>query len=333
LGASNRKFALAVDIGGTKMDVACVDTQGNFLTRPHKEPVPFDDRGVADPEGLIRMLAPNVEEARRLEGSFEGIGMSVCGNLDPHTGEAVLIPNLHWRNVPFRAMVAEAFQVPVFAATDVRMATIAEALWGKARGVQNFAWCTIGTGYGGYLFLNGGLYNGSHNFAGNFGHITWDEINGPPCGCGRRGCVETFVAGPGIARAGQAALDSGRSPALARLAGDGRVTTRMVFQAEAEGDPAACEIIDQVIRLIAINLGGVVNLLDLDMIVIGGSVSRGSEDFIDRISKRIRDYLMTVEACRDLQVVSESFPNSALVGAAADVFIRKGILSFYGQGE
>lgn len=333
MGASDRRYALAVDIGGTKMDVACIDTQGNFLTPLSKARVPFDDNDVADAEGLIRMLAPYVEEACALEGAFEGIGMSVCGNIDPLTGEGVLIPNLHWRNVPFGAMVAEAFRLPVFAATDVRMATIAEALWGKARGVQNFAWVTIGTGYGGYLFLNGRLYDGSHSFAGNFGHITWDEIHGALCGCGRKGCVETFVAGPGIARLGQAALNKNQSPALARLAGGGPVTTRMVFQAEAEGDPAAREIIAQVIRLISINLGGVVNLLDLDMLVIGGSVSRGSEDFIDRINKRIRDYLMTEEARRDLQVIGESFTNSALVGAAADVFLRKGILSFHGQKQ
>jgi glucokinase len=314
------------------MDVACIDTQGNFLTSIYKERVPFDENKIAEANGLIRMLAPYVEEAFGLEGTLEGIGLSVCGNINPHTGEAVLVPNLHWRNLPFGLMVAGAFRLPVFAATDVRMATIAEVIWGKARGVENFAWATIGTGYGGYLFLKGRLFDGSHNFAGNFGHITLDEIHGHLCGCGRKGCVETFVAGPGIARAGQVALENKQSPALSRLAADGQVTSRMVFQAEAEGDPAACGIIEQVIRLIAINLGGVVNLLDLDMIVIGGSVSHGSKDFIDRISKRIRDYIMTVEARRDLRVVCESFTNSALVGAAADVFVRKGILSFNGQG-
>lgn len=322
-----RRFALAVDIGGTKMDVACIDTEHQFLTEVRRELVPFDEHNIADPKGLIAKLAPYIEEALSLEGSLEGIGLSVCGNIQPDTGEAVLVANLHWRNLPFGAMVADAFHLPVFAGTDVRMAAIAEALWGNARQVKNFLWATIGTGYGGYLFLDGKLFDGTHKFAGNFGHITWDEINGYLCGCGRKGCMETFVAGPGIARAGQAAYDAGKSPALARLAENGKVTTRQVFQAEAEGDPAAQEIINQTIRLISINLSGVVNLLDLDMIVIGGSVSHGSPDFIDRINRRIRDYLMTEEARRDLQVVSEAFCNSALVGAAADVLLRKNILS------
>jgi glucokinase len=192
--------------------------------------------------------------------------------------------------------------------------------------VRDFAWCTIGTGFGGYFYLNNCMVGGLHGFAGNFGHITLDEINGYPCGCGRRGCFETFVAGPAIARAGQSAAGSGRSPLLAQLAGDGPVTTRMVFQAEASGDPASVEIIKDVIRLIAINLGGVVTLLDLKMIVMGGGVVTATPDFIQRICARIQDFLMTEEAKRDLEIAKESFYNSALYGAAADFFIREGIL-------
>jgi glucokinase len=138
--------------------------------------------------------------------------------------------------------------------------------------------------------------------------------------------LETFVAGPAIARHGQAAADSGRSPMLVELAGGGPVTTRMVIQAEAAGDPAAVEIMDQVIRLISINQGGMVNLLDLKMIVMGGGVVHSTPDFVQRIQTRIQDYLMTEEAKRTLVIVKESFSNSALFGAAADFFIREGIL-------
>jgi predicted NBD/HSP70 family sugar kinase len=104
------------------------------------------------------------------------------------------------------------------------------------------------------------------------------------------------------------------------------VTTPDVFQAEAQGDPAASAILENVVRLISINLGGVVNTLDLDKIVMGGGVVHACPDFVTRIQRRIRDYLMTEEAKRDLQVVIESFENSALTGAAADVFLRSGTL-------
>ena len=320
-------IALAVDIGGSKVEIAVVDASGRAQTAAQKHAVPFDRHAVADPAGLLEILAPYVEQARRLPGQLHGLGLSVCGNIDRETGEAVLVPNLHWRNLPFGRMVAERFALPVYAATDVRMAVQAEALWGVGKGVRNFAWATIGTGYGGYLFLDGKLYGGAHGFAGNFGHFTVDEVNGYPCGCGRRGCLETFVAGPAIARAGQAALDAGQSPGLQELATEGRVTSQMVFQAEALGDPAAQAIIDDVIRRVAIGLGGLVNTLDLDMIVLGGGVVHASPDLVPRIDTRIRQYLMTVEAVRDLRVRVESFPNSALFGAAAEVFLCCGLLN------
>lgn len=323
---STQDFALAVDIGGTKAAFALIDNCGRLLAPSEKHFVPFDAEGAADPHGLLALMEPYVLQASHMPGQFRGIGLSLCGNIDLETGLAVLVPNLHWRYLPFGAMVQKVFDVPVFAATDVRMALLAEVLWGVARGVKHTAWATVGTGYGGYLYLDGKLYGGSHGYAGNFGHTTWDEINGELCGCGKLGCFETFVAGPAIAARGQRAADSGESPLLRRLADGRRVTTADVFSAEAQGDPAAQAIIEDVVRLISINLGGVVNTLDLSMIVMGGGVVHASPNFVQRINHRIRDFLMTEEAKRDLQVVKESFDNSALLGAAADVFLRSGAL-------
>jgi glucokinase len=331
-------FALAVDIGGTKADVGFVDLSGRLLRLPGAQAapaidqhrVPFDPNGIADPRGLIELLAPYIHRASELPGELLGIGLSVCGNIDMQTGEAVLVPNLHWRNMPFGRMTQDRFGLPVWSATDVRMAALAEAVWGVARGRKHFAWCTIGTGYGGYLFLNGRLYDGMHGFAGNFGHNTWDEVNGYLCGCGRRGCVETFVAGPAIARAGQQAVDAGLSPRLASLAGGAPVKTVMVFEAEAQGDPAAHAILEQAVRLTAINLGGLINILDLELIVVGGSVARHHPDYVARIDLAMRKYMETAEAQRDLHLALESLPNSAVFGAAAEVFMRAGMLSLPG---
>jgi glucokinase len=331
LALPSSHFALAVDIGGTKMEVAFIDLEGSLLAPVEKHSVPFDCSRCADPDRLIDLLNPYVASAGQYPGPFAGIGLSVCGNIDRSSGDAILCPNLGWRCLPFGKMVRKAFQVPVYAATDVRMAVIAEAVWGQARGLRHFAWATIGTGYGGYLFLNGEPYEGAHGFAGNFGHNTLDEINGVLCGCGLKGCYESYAAGPAIARAGQAAVDHGKSPRLAELAQDGNVTTQMVFQAEADGDPAAVEIIAGMIRLYAISFSGMVNILDLEMIVVGGGVTRGSKDLIPRIADRTRDFLMTVEARRDLRIVQETYANSALFGAAATVFLENRLITYQTQ--
>lgn len=100
----------------------------------------------------------------------------------------------------------------------------------------------------------------------------------------------------------------------------------MVFQAEAKGDIAAQEIINEVIRKLGISLSSMVNLLDLEMIILGGGVWKGSPNFISRVDQRIREFAMTEEAKHDLKIVNESFENSALIGAAADVFLHTGLL-------
>ena len=324
---SPRDFALAVDIGGTKAAFSIIDIDGNLLTPLEKHLVPFDSNHKADPDGLLEIIAPYIERATSLPGLLRGIGLSCCGAVDPVKGVAVLVSNLHWRYMPIGDIVHKAFNLPVFTAADVRMAILAEVVWGAAKGVKNAAWATVGTGYGGHLFLDGKLYDGSHGLAGNFGHNTLDEIHGELCGCGRKGCYETFVSGPAIARAGQRAGERHESPFLSDIAQTRPITTRDVFAAESSADPAAAAIIENVIRLICLNLSGLVNTLDLDLIVMGGGVVQGCTDFVDRIDRRIRDFLMTEEAVRDFKVVKESFENSALVGAAADVFVRQGVLT------
>ena len=318
---------LAIDIGGTSLRLALISAEGDLIGEISRYDVPFRADGVADPGAMLAVMAPQIEATRARIQCEPRIGISLCGNVDLLSGDAILVPNLGWRNLPFGGLVSEHFQAPVCVATDVRQAALAEAIWGAGRGIRNFAWATVGTGYGGYLFLNGRLYGGAHGFAGNFGHITLDERNGYPCGCGRRGCFETFVAGPALARAGQAAHDAGESSILAALAEDGIVSTRMVFRAIELGDAAATQIVDDAIRLICINLGGMVNTLDIDLIVMGGGVTAAASWFVERINAEIRAYLMTVEARRDLRVLRESLPNAALWGAAAHVFAVAGVFT------
>jgi glucokinase len=223
-------------------------------------------------------------------------------------------------------MVQAAVNLPVFAATDTRQAALAEQTRGAARGARNFCWVTLGTGYGGYLFLDGKLFDGHHGIAGPFGHNTIDEVNGYLCGCGRRGCVETYVAGPAIARAGQAAREAGESALLAELAGAAKVSTPMVIRAFHQGDPTAIRIIGEVARIISISLAGVNNLLDLEMFILGGGIVRALPELVDLVDRKMRGYLMSEEAKRDLQIKRESFPNASLIGAAMHAFVNQGML-------
>jgi glucokinase len=324
--ASKPPACLAVDIGGTKIALGVFGLDGQARGEVTQATVLFGENGRADAQALIGMIWARAEEARTQGVELCGLGLSICGNVNMENGNCSLIPNLHWRDVPFGKMAAEATGLPVFAATDTRMAALAEHVWGAAQGVDHFCWCTVGTGYGGYLYLDGKPFDGFHGIAGPFGHNTIDEVNGYLCGCGRRGCVETYVAGPAIARAGQAAVQAGEAPLLALLAGDAPVTTHMVVQAYRQQDQAAVKIIDEVVRMIAISLSGVNNLLDLEMFILGGGVIHALPELVGLVGERIRGYLMSAEAKRDLLIVQESFPNSSLVGAAAYAFVKLGLL-------
>ena len=326
MSASSANPVLAVDIGGTSLRLGLINPAGQLMGEMARYAVPFGADAAGDLDGILAIMAAHVERARHEVSGELRLGISLCGNVDLESGDAILVPNLGWRNLPFGKLVSQRFQLPVCVATDVRQALLAEAVWGLGVNERNFAWATVGTGYGGYLFLNGRLYGGAHGFAGNFGHTTYDEINGPACGCGRRGCFETFVAGPAIARAGQAAHDAGRSLILSSLAQAGIISTRAVFEAIELGDAVAAQIVDHAIRLICINLGGVVNLLDIKLIVMGGGVTKAAPWLVERINQEIRAYLMTVEAQRELRVRRESTANAALWGAAAHVFATEGVL-------
>ncbi len=227
-------------------------------------------------------MAAHVERARHEVSGELRLGISLCGNVDPESGDAILVPDLGWRNPPFGKLVSRRFQLPVRVATDARQAALAEAIWVPGVNERNFAWATVSAGYGGYLFLNGRLYGGAHGFAGNFGHNTYD---------------------------------AGRSRLLSPLAQDGIISVRAVFEAIELGDAAAAAIVDQAIRLICINLGAVVNLLDIKLIARGGGVTKAAPWLVERINQAIRAYLMTDEAQRALRVWRESTVYAALWAA------------------
>jgi len=318
--------SLAIDVGGTKVELAQIDTAGKIVGESHKFLVPFDSHGVAEVDRMIELILPFTQPATSTASKPLGICVGIGGIANDATGEVVIGPNLGWRNLPLGPIMKKAYNLPVHVSADGKLAAVAEHVWGAARKTSHFAWITIGTGYGGYFYLDGQLHGGSHGFAGNFGHATLDERNGALCGCGKRGCFETYVAGPAIARQGQAAADSGRSPAIVLLAAGKPITPRNVIVASEAGDPAAREIIDRVIRLVCISLSGINNLLDLEMFVLGGGIVHAIPNFVSQIQDNIRKYLMTEEAKKNLMIVEESFSNAALYGAAANFFIVEKII-------
>ena len=290
---TNDTLVVGVDIGGTKVAAGLVDREGAIKSQTRTPMVANREagEGLAAVISAIDALFAQDAKARTL---IRGIGICAPGPLDPHTGVVVNPPNVPcWRNFPLAAEVAKIYDVPVKVENDANAAALAEAIWGSGRGFHHIFCATIGTGIGTGLVCDKRIYNGRTGAAGEGGHMSID-YNGPRCGCGKPGCIEILAAGPAIARRARAKLaadQSSGSKILDRAKGNiDAVTSEMVGHAYAAGDPLAKEILQETVKLLALWLSNIVDLLEPDVMIIGGGVVAMLNPFFGDLSKWLVEY-------------------------------------------
>ena len=285
---------VGVDIGGTKVAAGLVDHSGTIVAQSRTAMVANDAaRGLA-------AVAAAIEELRSRSGSDDGfqpraIGICAPGPLNPRTGMVINPPNLPgWHNFPLAEEIRKLYPAAkVKIDNDANAAALAEAKWGAGRNYRNVFYATIGTGIGTGFVIDGRVYHGRTGLATEGGHVGVD-LHGPQCACGKRGCIETLAAGPAIARRARGKLATLRASgdraksALLEMAGGkpDAVTSEMVAKCYAEGDPLAKEVMQETLDLLAYWLGNVIDLLEPDVIVIGGGVSSMLAPFLEEIRAR-----------------------------------------------
>jgi glucokinase len=281
-----QECVVGIDIGGTKIAAGIVDRQGQVLAGGRSPMVargsPAD--GLAAVESAIQSVLLQKDPGHELRG----IGICSPGPLDPSTGVVINPPNLPcWRDFPLAESIRRSYHVPVKVENDANAAALAEVKWGAARGYRNVFYLCIGTGIGTGVVFDGMIYHGRTGAAGEGGHMGID-MNGPLCSCGKRGCIEALASGPAIARRARQELAEGSSPRLHELAGGNPdlLTSEMVGKACAEGDPVAQAVIHQTLNLLAYWLGNVIDLLEPDVIVMGGGVSSMLAPYLDDVRRR-----------------------------------------------
>jgi len=278
-------LVVGVDIGGTKVAAGLVDSRGQILVRS-RTPMVADDaaRGLAAVSAAIRELVSQVLETQKISA----IGVCAPGPLNPITGVIINPPNLPaWHNFPLADELRRLYSAPVKIDNDANAAALAEAKWGAGRGHRNVFYATIGTGIGTGIVFDGKIYHGRTGSAAEGGHMGVDA-GGPLCPCGKRGCIEVLAAGPAIARRARQKLAQNPKSMLLEMAGGDpqAVTSEMVGKAYAAGDAVAKDVMTETLDLLAYWLGSVVDLLEPDVIVIGGGVSSLLAPFLDEIRGR-----------------------------------------------
>ncbi len=315
LTADSDKFVLGVDIGGTKVAVGLVDSAGKIVAQSRQ---PMVANGTAE-DGLQAVTAA-IDSFAATNGGFQSIGLCAPGPLDPKSGIVLNPPNLPcWRNYPLAERIAQKYQLPVKLDNDANAAALAETRWGAARGYRYVFYATIGTGIGTGIVFDGKIYHGNTGSAGEGGHVSID-YHGPVCTCGKRGCIEILAAGPAIGKRARNKLAVGTSGSnILKLAhGDVvAVTSEMVGQAYASGDALAREILEETIELITVWLGSIIDLLDPDIMVMGGGVAAMLSPFFGEIKSKLPGWCVNPHASEIPLVMAHYGAEAGIAGAAA----------------
>ncbi|WP_438448596.1 ROK family transcriptional regulator [Gorillibacterium sp. sgz5001074] len=278
-------YVIGVDMGTTDVSTGITDLEGRIQ---HKVTLPFGDR--TEPEeilGVIRQSIRDVMAASGLETDrFIGIGMGIHGLVDPDRGISLYAPAFQWEDVPIAEPFSREFGLPVTIDNDARAMALGEKWFGKAAEVGNFVFLNIGTGIGSGIYVNGELIRGAHFGAGEIGHIRVQDT-GERCFCGIVGCLSTLASGPAIERQARHDASAGLAPHLLQLAGGepGRITGELIHQAALQADAYAIRLLDEAGRHIGSALSVIVNLLNPEMVLIGGGVSNGGDFLFDGLKE------------------------------------------------
>ncbi|MCL2236369.1 MAG: ROK family protein [Defluviitaleaceae bacterium] len=261
---------IGVDLGGTNIAIGLVGDDGKLITKKSAPTLPTRgvDKVIEDIMGLCRDLiadSPN---------PVKSVGVGCPGTVNPHTGTIVCAVNIGFFDVPVAQAVGSALGLPVYVENDANCAALAEALFGAAVGSNNSVTITLGTGIGGGIIVDGKIYSGSFFGAGEVGHHVI-QVDGELCGCGGRGCWEAYASAAALVRdAAKVGLDA--------------EVVKNIFEVAKAGNTAAKTVLDNYLNYLCVGLANIVNILQPEVVVLGGGVSGQGGDLASAVKSRIK---------------------------------------------
>jgi glucokinase len=329
-------FSIGVDLGGTNLRIAAITADGQLL-----EKVTLGTKTALGPNHVITEMCDAIQRLTaqyQHSGKFLGAGLGIPGIIDLHTGTLRKSANLPgFEEYPVRNEIERRLGIGknsarVVLENDANVAALGEQWLGAARGVPNMAVVTLGTGIGGGIIIEGKIWHGMNGMSGEFGHITL-EPNGHPCGCGNRGCSEQYASASAILRMAREAIASGAAPSLAKAASsDPEFGAKSIYNLALQGDEQARQIFHTFGRYLGILLAALVNVLNLDMYVLGGGVCSAWDAYAPAMFTELRARSLVYAATApetESPTARKTIITQALLGSDAGLYgaARAAVLS------
>jgi glucokinase len=311
---NQKEVVLGVDIGGTNTAFGYVDRTGNLLaeatiaTEAHRPADEFFER--------LHNQAEILFESKKENLKLVGIGLG-APNGNYYKGTIEQPPNLSWKFVDVVALLHRWYSVPIALTNDANAAALGEMLFGAAKGMKDFIVITLGTGLGSGIVANGELIYGHDGFAGEIGHTIVDP-NGRQCGCGRRGCLETYASASGIRRTVEELLDVTMLPSELREINLEKITSKRIFEAAQRGDRLALEAFELTGRYLGLKLADSVAHTSPEAIILFGGLADAGDFIFIPTKKYMEEFLLNIFKNK-VRLLPSGLPhgNSAILGAAA----------------
>ena len=311
-----KPYAVGIDIGGTNTVFGIVDANGSILASSSIKTGAYEKAETYVDE-VCKHLLPLIEANGGVE-KIKGIGVG-APNGNYYTGKIEFAPNLPWKGVvPLAALFEERTGIPTALTNDANAAAIGEMTYGAARGMKDFIMITLGTGVGSGIIINGQMVYGHDGFAGELGHVIVRRENGRLCGCGRKGCLETYCSATGVTRTAREFLENRTDDSLLRAIPADQITSKAVYDAAVKGDKLAQDIFDFTGTILGEALADFIAFSSPEAIVLFGGLAKSGDYIFKPIQKAIDDNVLPIYKGKAKLLLSElKDADAAVLGASA----------------